>query len=75
VGIRALADNMKAVKTFTKLCFTLNPIGSEGATIQADALECNAILSLKRLNLYACGIEDDGFVALVSALEQSTYLA
>jgi Ran GTPase-activating protein (RanGAP) involved in mRNA processing and transport len=30
--------------------------------------------SLKRLNLCSCDIEDDGIVALVSALEQNTSL-
>jgi Ran GTPase-activating protein (RanGAP) involved in mRNA processing and transport len=30
--------------------------------------------SLKRLDLGGCGIEDDGFVAVVSALEQNTSL-
>jgi Ran GTPase-activating protein (RanGAP) involved in mRNA processing and transport len=73
-GVRALVHNVEAVKTLTKLCLTHNPIGSEGATILADALGRNAMPSLKRLDLRWCGIGDDGFVALMSALEQNTSL-
>jgi Ran GTPase-activating protein (RanGAP) involved in mRNA processing and transport len=52
VGLRALLDNgVEVVKTLAKLCLTGNPIGSEGATILADALGCNVMPSLKRLNL------------------------
>jgi Ran GTPase-activating protein (RanGAP) involved in mRNA processing and transport len=76
VGVRALIDNgVEAVKTLTKLRLSENPaIRSEGASILADALEHNAMPSLKRLYLISCGIEDDGFVDLVSALEQNTSL-
>jgi Ran GTPase-activating protein (RanGAP) involved in mRNA processing and transport len=73
VGVRALVDdNAEAVKTLTKLCLTHNPIESEGATILADALGHHAMPNLKELHLGRCGIDDDGFVALVSALEQNT---
>jgi Ran GTPase-activating protein (RanGAP) involved in mRNA processing and transport len=75
VGVRALVDhNVKVTKTLTKLCLTFNTIRSEGATILADALGHNAMLSLKQLQLDICGIRDDGFVALVSTLEQNTSL-
>jgi Ran GTPase-activating protein (RanGAP) involved in mRNA processing and transport len=75
VGVRALVDdNAQAVKILTKLCLANNPIGSEGATILADALGRNAMSSLKRLNLCRCDKVVDGFVALVSALEQNTSL-
>jgi Ran GTPase-activating protein (RanGAP) involved in mRNA processing and transport len=75
VGVRALVDdNMEAMKTLTKLCLGYNSIGNEGATILADALGRNALPSLKRLDLDYCPIDDDGFVALVSALEQNTSL-
>jgi hypothetical protein len=75
VGVRALVgDNAEAVKTITKLCLSGDPIGSEGASILANALRRNAMPSPKRLHLDNCGIEDDGFVALVSALEQNTSL-
>ena len=74
VGVRALVDNVEAVKTLTKLCLSGNPIGSEGATILADALGRNAMQSVKRFDLRECSIGDDGMVALVSALEQNTSL-
>jgi Ran GTPase-activating protein (RanGAP) involved in mRNA processing and transport len=75
VGVRALLDNgVDAVKTLTKLCLAGNPIRSEGATILADPLGRNAMPNLQRLHLDYCGIEDDGFVALVSALEQKNSL-
>jgi hypothetical protein len=75
VGVRALVDdNVDAVKTLTKLCLSGNPIRSEGAIILADAFERNAMSSLKRLDLDRCGIDDDGLVALLSALEQNTSL-
>jgi Ran GTPase-activating protein (RanGAP) involved in mRNA processing and transport len=75
VGVRALVfDNVEAVKTLTKLCLRLGPIRSEGAIILADALGCNAMPNLDKLHLDWCLIEDDGLVALVSALEQNTTL-
>jgi Ran GTPase-activating protein (RanGAP) involved in mRNA processing and transport len=75
VGVRALVDdNMEAVKTLTKLCLSRNPIRSEGARILADALERNVMPNLKQLDLWGCIIDDDGLVALVSALEQNTSL-
>jgi Ran GTPase-activating protein (RanGAP) involved in mRNA processing and transport len=75
VGVRALVDdNVEAVKTLVKLSLLYNPIRSEGATILADALGHNAMPSLKRLDLDRCGINDDGFVALVSAVGQNTSL-
>jgi Ran GTPase-activating protein (RanGAP) involved in mRNA processing and transport len=75
VGVRALVGgSVEAVKTLTKLCLTYNPVISEVAAILVDTLGRNAMPSLKRLHLDNCGIEDDGFVALVSALEQNTSL-
>jgi Ran GTPase-activating protein (RanGAP) involved in mRNA processing and transport len=67
VGLRALVDNnVEAVKTLTKLCLAHNRIRSEGATILADALGRNAMPNLKELDLGWCGIDDDGFVAMVT---------
>jgi Ran GTPase-activating protein (RanGAP) involved in mRNA processing and transport len=72
VGVRALVDNnVEAVKTLTELCLSLNPVRSEGATILASALGRNAMPKLKHLDMSWCHIDDDGFVALVSALEQN----
>jgi Ran GTPase-activating protein (RanGAP) involved in mRNA processing and transport len=75
VGVRALVDdNVEAVKTLTKLCLAFNYVKSEGANILADALRRNVMPDLTRLDLMYCGIGDDGFVALVSALEKNTTL-
>jgi Ran GTPase-activating protein (RanGAP) involved in mRNA processing and transport len=72
VGIHALVDNnVEVVNTLTKLCLTWNPVRSEGATILADALVRNTMPNLKQLGMGWCQIDDDGFVALVSALEQN----
>jgi Ran GTPase-activating protein (RanGAP) involved in mRNA processing and transport len=73
VGVRALVDDSVGVtKLLTKLCLLGNPIRSEGATILANALGRSAMLSLKLLDLGWCHIDDDGFVALVSTMEQNT---
>jgi Ran GTPase-activating protein (RanGAP) involved in mRNA processing and transport len=75
VGVHALVDdNVEAVKTLTNLRLAFNPVKSEGATILAAALGRNAMPDLTQLNLTSCGIHDDGFMALVSALEQNTTL-
>jgi Ran GTPase-activating protein (RanGAP) involved in mRNA processing and transport len=75
VGVRALVDdNVEAVNTLTKLCLTYNSIKSEGVTILADAFGRNAMPSLKELDLRFCGIDNDGFAALVSALERDKSL-
>jgi hypothetical protein len=75
LGLRALFDdNVEAVNTLTKLCLAHNRVGSEGASILADALGRNAMPYLKRLDLICCGVDDDGFVALVSTLEHNTSL-
>jgi Ran GTPase-activating protein (RanGAP) involved in mRNA processing and transport len=75
VGVRTLVgDHVEVMKTITKLCLSRNLIRSEGVTILANALEDNAMPSLKHLQLANCGIRDDGFGALVSALEQNTSL-
>jgi hypothetical protein len=73
VGLLALLDNgMEAAKTLTKLCLTYKPVKSEGATILAVALGRNVMPSLKQLDMGWCRINNDGFVALVSALEQNS---
>jgi Ran GTPase-activating protein (RanGAP) involved in mRNA processing and transport len=75
MGVRALVDDhVEVVKTLTKLSLSGNSIRCEGATILANALEDNALPSLKELQLDSCGIRDDGFVALASALKQNTSL-
>jgi Ran GTPase-activating protein (RanGAP) involved in mRNA processing and transport len=75
LGVRALVDdNVEAVKTLTKVSLAFNSVESEGATILANALGRHAMPDLTQLNLMCCGIRDDGFVALGSALEQNTTL-
>jgi Leucine-rich repeat (LRR) protein len=49
-------------------------IANEGATLLARCLGNNALPNLTRLNLFECRIVDDGFIALMSALEQNTSL-
>jgi Ran GTPase-activating protein (RanGAP) involved in mRNA processing and transport len=56
----------------TDLDLRNNPIGNEGASLLARALGNNALPNLTRLSL--CGVRDDGFIALVSALQQNTSL-
>jgi Ran GTPase-activating protein (RanGAP) involved in mRNA processing and transport len=51
-----------------------NRIGNEGASLVARTLGNNALVNLTRLSLFICDIGDDGFIALVSALEQNTSL-
>jgi hypothetical protein len=75
VGVRALVDSgVEAVKILSVLSLMHNPLTSEGASILADALRRNAMPCLKVLHLDGCSIEDDGFVALLSALEQNSSL-
>jgi Ran GTPase-activating protein (RanGAP) involved in mRNA processing and transport len=47
---------------------------NEGASLLARSLGNNALPNLTRLSISDCGIGDDGFIALVSALEKNTSL-
>jgi Ran GTPase-activating protein (RanGAP) involved in mRNA processing and transport len=47
---------------------------NEGASLLARALQNNVLPNLTRLSLSHCCIDDDGFIALVSALAQNTSL-
>jgi hypothetical protein len=49
-------------------------IGNEGASLLARSLRNNALPNLTRLSLVECRVGDNGFMALVSALEQNTSL-
>jgi Ran GTPase-activating protein (RanGAP) involved in mRNA processing and transport len=49
-------------------------VGNDGASVLARYLGNNALPNLTRLSVYNCGIDDDGFIALVSALEKNTPL-
>jgi Ran GTPase-activating protein (RanGAP) involved in mRNA processing and transport len=58
----------------TDLQLQCNRIGNEGASILARSLGNNALSYLRRLSLGNCGIDDDGLIALMMALEQNTSL-
>jgi Ran GTPase-activating protein (RanGAP) involved in mRNA processing and transport len=49
-------------------------IGTEGASLLARSLGNNALANLTRLSLSYCDVRDDGFISLVSSLEQNTSL-
>jgi hypothetical protein len=58
----------------TDLDLRYNTIGNEGANLLARSLGNNSLPNLTYLSLNQCGIDDDGFSELVSALEQNTSL-
>jgi Ran GTPase-activating protein (RanGAP) involved in mRNA processing and transport len=74
-GLRALVDNaMTAISIVTHLNLGNNSILDEGATFLAETLRLQRLPSLKSLSLFNCDISDDGFVALMSALEENETL-
>jgi hypothetical protein len=73
-GLGVLLEAMEQSSHITDLDLRYNPIWDEGASLLARFLENNALPNLARLSLYHTGIRDDGFIALVSALEQNTSL-
>jgi Ran GTPase-activating protein (RanGAP) involved in mRNA processing and transport len=74
-GVGVLLETMEqSSHHITDLELEYNHIGNEGASLLARSLGNNALPNLTRLSLYHCGIGDDGFIALVSALEQNTSL-
>jgi Ran GTPase-activating protein (RanGAP) involved in mRNA processing and transport len=74
-GIGVLTETMEqGCHRITDLELQDNNIGNEGASLLARSLGNNALPNLTRLYLSYCGIGDDGFIALVSALEQNTSL-
>jgi hypothetical protein len=58
----------------TDLELDANTIGNEGASLLARSLVNNALPNLARLSLFYCGFDDDGSIALVSALKHNTSL-
>jgi Ran GTPase-activating protein (RanGAP) involved in mRNA processing and transport len=75
-GVRMLIETMEQSShhiTDLELA-TNNRIGNEGASLLARSLGKNALPNLTRLSLSPYSIGDDGFIALVSALEQNTSL-
>jgi hypothetical protein len=74
-GVGVLLETMEQNSHhITDLDLQWNPIGSEGASLLARSLGNNSLPNLARLCLSHCGIGDDGFIALMSALEQNTSL-
>jgi Leucine-rich repeat (LRR) protein len=74
-GLRALLNNAAAtLSNLTRLNLSNNSILDEGATFLAETLRLQTLPSLKCLYLFNCDISDDGFVALVSTLEENETL-
>jgi Ran GTPase-activating protein (RanGAP) involved in mRNA processing and transport len=74
-GVGMLLDSMEHNSHhITDLDLRFNNIGNEGANLLARSLENNSLPSLTCISLSHCGISDDGFIALISALEQNTSL-
>jgi Ran GTPase-activating protein (RanGAP) involved in mRNA processing and transport len=74
-GIGVLLKTMEqSSHHITDLDLRHNPIGNEGASLLARSLGRNALPNLTSLSLCSCNIGDDGFIALISALEQNASL-
>jgi Ran GTPase-activating protein (RanGAP) involved in mRNA processing and transport len=73
-GVGVLVGTMEQSHQITYLDLERNPIGNEGASLLARSLGNNALPNVTSLSLSYCSIDDDGFIALVSALEQNTSL-
>jgi Ran GTPase-activating protein (RanGAP) involved in mRNA processing and transport len=73
-GVGVLLEAMEQSSHITDLDLQRNCVGDEGAIRLARSLGNCALQALTRLSLSRCGIGDDGFIALVSALEQNTSL-
>jgi hypothetical protein len=72
VLIETMEQNSNRIRDLDLRYNTL--IENEGARFLARSLGNNALPSLTRLYLAQCGIGDDGFIALMSALQQNTSL-
>jgi hypothetical protein len=73
-GVGVLLDTMEHNSHITDLELQDNPIGDDGAILLARSLGNNSLPNLECLYLSQCGICDDGFIALVSALERNISL-
>jgi Ran GTPase-activating protein (RanGAP) involved in mRNA processing and transport len=74
-GIGVLLEAMEQSSNhITDLDLRLNHVTNEGASLLARCLGNNMLPNLTRLSLTNCGIREDGFIMLVSALEQNTSL-
>jgi hypothetical protein len=73
-GVGLLLETMEYNCHITDLDLRYNPIRDEGASLLARYLGNNTLPNLTSLSLFNCRIHDDGFIALVTALEQNTSL-
>jgi hypothetical protein len=73
-GVGVLLEMMEQSSHITQLDLRHNFIRNEGASLLARSLGNNALPSLARISLSYCDIGEDGFITLVSALEQNTSL-
>jgi Ran GTPase-activating protein (RanGAP) involved in mRNA processing and transport len=74
-GIGVLLETMEQNShNITDLDLQQNYIGNEAASLLARSLGNNVLPNLTRLSLSYCGIGNDGFIALMSALEHNTSL-
>jgi hypothetical protein len=75
IGLRALLNNATAaLSTLDELNLSDNFFLDEGATFLAETLRLQKLPILKGLYLFNCDITDDGFVELLSALEENETL-
>jgi Ran GTPase-activating protein (RanGAP) involved in mRNA processing and transport len=74
-AVGVLLETMEQNSHITDLDLRYNYlIVNEAASILARSLGNSALPNLTRVSLCQCGIDDDGLIALVSALEQNTSL-
>jgi hypothetical protein len=72
-GVGVILETMEQSSLrITHLDLEENFIGNEGGSLLARSLGNNALPNLTRLSLSQCGIGDNGFIALVSALEKNS---
>jgi Ran GTPase-activating protein (RanGAP) involved in mRNA processing and transport len=69
-----LLETMEQSSHIADLDLCGNYFGDGGAVLLARSLGNNALPNLTQLSLCDCGISDDGFIALMSALEHNTSL-
>jgi Ran GTPase-activating protein (RanGAP) involved in mRNA processing and transport len=75
MGVGVLLETMEQNSYhITDLDLGHNRVRNEGASILARALANDVLRNLTHLSLPNCGIGDDGFITLVSALKQNTSL-
>ena len=71
VNARSICNNPESWSQLTELNLKLETLGSVGASLLAEVLNKT---QLEELNISGCGIEEEGIVALASALRTNTTL-